>query len=535
MPFQNNYANLVSEKSEAHTRLIRDYDGTNPDFDYIVIGSGIGGGVVADELADRNAGKRILVVDAGSFVYPTHAYNICRFDNSDVAAHFGVDNFQQAETPQRFIGGKPQLVFGGRSIFWSGLIPEPQDWELDFFPDAVRTDLKGGFLNLAGERMNASRSLGDKARQLAVHFRNSPLGQDFVIHETPRALHQPYLLADGTPATQFFVEPTGVFNTAELLINQTGLTRPTLNLNGAGLFVKLNSFVEAVNSVPHDWYEVRTTNTVTGEQRSFYTPRVIIAAGSTESPKLINRSSVFHTLPADIRQLVGFGLTDHPVSAESQAYVTSAGNPRIPISPDEHAKIVFYSSRTIAKSQVSAGHEVDGAFDVPVEGVGLRLERLALTPGVEYPQHAHGRAQQGREALGQPRPAAHVPVLVPPPVLLEVQAVLHRPVPANEPEQRGGGHHGRVETGGEVPRLARPGAVGPSGLPVHPHDRPQAGDVQRLAGVVRRRRVAPDPPGLDRPAFFPRAVALADAGVASANAARIVSCRSGWLSLTAST
>lgn len=65
------------------------------------------------------------------------------------------------------------------------------------------------------------------------------------------------------------MEPTGVFNTAELLINQTGLTRPELDLNGSGLFVKLNSFVEAVNSVPHDWYEVKTTNTVTGNSGVF--------------------------------------------------------------------------------------------------------------------------------------------------------------------------------------------------------------------------------------------------------------------------
>jgi choline dehydrogenase-like flavoprotein len=343
MPFQNNYANLVSQKTEAHTRLIRDYDGPNPDFDYIVIGSGIGGGIVADELADRNRGKRILVVDVGSFVYPTHVYNICRFVNSDVANHFGADNFRQTETPQRFIGGKPQLAFGGRSIFWSGLIPQPQEWELDFFPATIRADLNGQFLKLAGERMNASLTLGTKADELVTHFRNSPLANDFDIRETPRALHQPYLRADGTPSDKFFVEPTGVFNTAELLINQAGLTSPQLDLNGSGLFVKLNSFVEAVNSVPHDWYEVKTTNTVTGEQRIFYTQKVIIAAGSTESPKLINRSSVYQSLPADIRQLVGFGLTDHPVSAESQAYVTSAGNPRISISPDDHAKIIFYS------------------------------------------------------------------------------------------------------------------------------------------------------------------------------------------------
>ena len=46
---------------------------------------------------------------------------------------------------------------------------------------------------------------------------------DFHIQETPRALHQPYLEADGTLRDQFFTEPTGVFNTAELLVNQLGL------------------------------------------------------------------------------------------------------------------------------------------------------------------------------------------------------------------------------------------------------------------------------------------------------------------------
>lgn len=303
----------------------------------------MGGGTLADDLADRNPGKRILVVDAGSFVYPTHVYNISRIPNGAVANHFGVDNFVQSETPQQFIGGKPQFAFGGRSIFWSGLIPQPQDWELEFFPDSARAALKTTYLKRAGERMNVSLTLGSKAQELVAHFKGSALANDFDIFETPRALHQPYLLADGTPSNKLFVEPTGVFNTAELLINQTGLTRPELDVNGSGLFVKLNSFVEAVNSVPHDWYEVKTTNTVTGEQRSFYTQKVIIAAGSTESPKLINRSSVFHQLPDDIRRLVGFGLTDHPVSSESQAYVTSLGNPRIVISPDDHAKIIFYS------------------------------------------------------------------------------------------------------------------------------------------------------------------------------------------------
>lgn len=129
---------------------------------------------------------------------------------------------------------------------------------------------------------------------------------------------------------QFFVEPTGVFNTAELLINQVGLT-PGVDQNGNGLFIKLNSFVETIQNVPFDWYEVKTTNTITGEQISFYSPKVVIAAGSTESPKMLNRSAVYQSLPAQIQKKVGFGLTDHPVTGESQAYVS--GKKRFTHSP----------------------------------------------------------------------------------------------------------------------------------------------------------------------------------------------------------
>ncbi|NEZ68032.1 GMC oxidoreductase [Leptolyngbyaceae cyanobacterium CCMR0082] len=342
MPFQNNYANLVVEKPQAHTRLIRDYDGTNKDFDFIIIGSGMGGGILADDLADRLGQRhRILTLDAGSFVYPTHVYNISRIPNASVARHFGVDNFKQPQSDFHFIGEMPQFAFGGRSIFWSGLIPEPQSWELEFFPDTVRQALKAKYFSLAADRMNESISLGKKAQDVVNHFQNSSLNDDFVIEEAPRALHQPYLNPDGTPRDQLFVEPTGVFNTAELLINQVGLTTPDVNLDGPGLFIKLNSFVEAINSVPFDWYEVKTTDTITGEQTSFYSPKVVIAAGSTESPKLINRSEVYQSMPDNIKQLVGFGLTDHPVTGESQAYVSSLGS--VALSRRDHAKIIFYS------------------------------------------------------------------------------------------------------------------------------------------------------------------------------------------------
>jgi hypothetical protein len=228
------------------------------------------------------------VLEAGSFVYPTHVYNLCRFSNSSVANHFGCDTFWQGggDTSQHCIGGKPMLNLGGRFIFWSGLIPTIQGWELEFFPPRVRQDLSGGLLNSAGGLMNESRSMGSTARAVVEQLRQTPLAADFSIQETPRALHQPYLMPDGTPKDRFFTEPTGVFNTAELLINQLGLTPGVSHGDGTGMQLLLNHYVEDVQN-HGEHFELVCRNTLTNQIRVFRAVTVVLAAGSIESPKLL--------------------------------------------------------------------------------------------------------------------------------------------------------------------------------------------------------------------------------------------------------
>ena len=338
------YANFVAESPQARERLFRSYDGPRNDFDVIVVGSGIGGGVLADDLAERIGGqRRILVLEAGSFLYPTHVYNFGRIPNAALARHFGCDTFWQGgdSGTQNYIGEKPQLNLGGRSIWWSGLIPAVQGWELDFFPARVRQDLEAGLLSRAGETMNESRSMGATARAIVARLRQSELSEDFFIQETPRALHQPYLAPDGTPKDQFFTEPTGVFNTAELLINQVGLTPGLRDPGGPGLHLLPDHFVEDVQDHGGQ-YVLVTSNTLTGAIRSFRAPTVVLAGGSVESPKLLRRSSsLFAALPGTAQDLVGRGLTDHPTSNELTAFVSNLDTVAIPHST--HAKIVFYS------------------------------------------------------------------------------------------------------------------------------------------------------------------------------------------------
>jgi choline dehydrogenase-like flavoprotein len=357
----NTYVNFVSAASKAQERLFLQYIGPRNDFDIVIVGSGIGGGILADALAERvGQHRRILVLEAGSFLYPTHVYNVCRFPNASVARHFGCDTFWQSGNADtaHYIGEKPQLNFGGRSIFWSGLIPSIQGWELEFFPPRVRQDLQSGLLNAAGAVMNESRSMGTTAQAIVAALRQSPLAQDFSIQETPRALHQPYLTADGTPAQHFFVEPTGVFNTAELLINQVGLTPGVNHGDGPGLQLLLDHFVEDVQD-HGTHYQLICRNTLTGQIRTFSAGTVVLAGGSIESPKLLRRSSLYASLPHSVKDLIGRGLTDHPTSNEITTFVTHVGN--VPIPKDSHAKIIFYSRGLRAPA---APHEIRYPFNV---------------------------------------------------------------------------------------------------------------------------------------------------------------------------
>jgi hypothetical protein len=349
----SSYVNLVSERTAAQERLFLQYMGPRNDFDIIIVGSGIGGGILADDLADRLGDKkRILVLEAGSFIYPTHVYNLCRFSNSSVAKHFGCDTFWQHGNPgsQHFIGEKPQLNFGGRSIFWSGLIPTIQGWELDFFPPRVRHDLESGqLLAEAGEVMNESRSMGVTAAAIVEKLRQGPLGQDFVIEQTPRALHQPYLAPDGTPKDEYFTEPTGVFNTAELLVNQVGLTPGLKHGDGPGLHLLLNAYVEDIQNHGNHFALV-TRNTLNGQIRSFSALTVVVAAGSIESPKLLRRSSMYPWFADSVKGLIGRGLTDHPTSSEIVTFVTGIDD--VPIPKTSHAKIIFYSRGRRANGEI---------------------------------------------------------------------------------------------------------------------------------------------------------------------------------------
>lgn len=346
MPFSmSTYPGLISERTQAQSRLLPEPDDTATRFDVIVVGSGMGGGLLADQVVDgfrrRQQDRRVLVLEAGSYLFPTHVYNVGRFDNSDLANRYAVSTVRQVgageNEPDHLLDGL-QMNLGGRSIFWSGLVPWIQPWELEFFPPGLRDDVRDR-LEAAGDALNESATLGDTAAALARALDEDPaIGADFDVRETPRAVHQPYLSAAGVPLGRYWLEPTGVFNTAELLINQLGL--PTDDRDRP-LSLLLNHYVEGVTRRPDGSYDVVAEDVLRMRTRTFTAPVVVLAAGSLGSPKILRRSPVFEDLPEEVRGLVGKGLTDHPTTAWIEALVTDMAG--VPIPPDEHAKIIFYS------------------------------------------------------------------------------------------------------------------------------------------------------------------------------------------------
>lgn len=270
-------------------------------FDVIVIGSGIGGGTVADQLSDM--GLEVLVLEAGGYLFPAHVANlprrhrIGRFDKHvwNLFEEFKVQNYVNDSTT-RYDGGQA-FNLGGRSLFWGGLIPRMSWWELDLWPrESLRWYLEDGGYQRAEDLLNRVPQPASPYHREIKRWLRSALPH-FTHFDAPMAVQYTH---DGSNTIS-----TGMFSTADLLMESCMTAGPQGNQH---LRINLNHAVVNLETAGDRVTQVVAHDLIANQLRSFRARYVILAAGTIESAKLALISRL-----RDPNGKIGVGLTDHPI------------------------------------------------------------------------------------------------------------------------------------------------------------------------------------------------------------------------------
>lgn len=301
--YRHGYDNFLSVESPLEQVTVLT-PGAETEYDVIVVGSGMGGGTLADALSDR--GARTLVLDAGGLWFPVHMNELPSSE---------VDLAQRDELGHYVNLGGSGLVFGvhfnlgGRSTYWSGVIPRVREWEMrGLWPSSVRDYLltagPGGLsgYDRAERTVRKGKTLGPFQDRLREYLATE-LGSDFRVTDLPRSMHQPNMTADGR-VENVLEKPTGVYSTVDLLLDSIGFSGKTGRNN---IWVKLHHLTTRIETADGKATEVVCQDLVGKVERRYRGRFVVLACGSMESPKLAINSG----LP-DPNSLMGKGLTDHP-------------------------------------------------------------------------------------------------------------------------------------------------------------------------------------------------------------------------------
>ncbi|KAF5603515.1 hypothetical protein FPCIR_1256 [Fusarium pseudocircinatum] len=318
-------------------------------YDYIIVGSGFGGGPLAEQLVSQQ--YKVLLIERGSVIFSTHVLNTSRpyFNRGASNSPEGNERVYDAvkakvqctDRSDSYVGG-PVYCVGGRSNLWGTWIPEIGDETLGaFFPTDVVDYLKGdlvqgykkAFRYLTdsqpgdviypegdGKHEVSASEIGDANQML----NNALSGSKFDL--------MPIAAQFNAPAPYKFAQ--GAYSTTLSIINR-------MYANDQYLSVLLNTEVIAVQHTASNTFnksvnalKIRDKATNTIKELDVGRAKVILSAGTIGTASIALNSGLDHLNP-----LVGKGLIDHNVCYVRFAKQKSDNVTSKPLNLKTHLKV----------------------------------------------------------------------------------------------------------------------------------------------------------------------------------------------------
>lgn len=321
---------IVEDGAIARQTFIPDYNDEHV-HDVIVIGSGIGGGILAEQLLDL--GRNVLVLESGSYLFPTHVGNLPRLYEEQnwggtpkiskniwsMWGRYRIPDHVEAEGSNYGDGNGGQGYYlGGRGIFWGGYIPRMDNADFEYWPTRIKHELESKWYSDAEILLGKSTLSSDFQDEILAGVEsalNSSVEDDFDVETLPMAIDHSSPLKRSVPA--------GVFSPADLLFESA--LNPSRDRGN--LAVNLNHHVLSIEQQNNRATAVVAQDMVSKTTRTLRGRIVVLCGGSVGSARIALASKV-----PDPYWKIGKGITDHPIfythfriPANSPYYRNNAG------------------------------------------------------------------------------------------------------------------------------------------------------------------------------------------------------------------
>ena len=294
-------------------------------YDFIIVGSGLAGGVLARELIENK--KRILMVEKGGLAFTSHCLNTSRphwqinslqgpSQDNDIVYGATKQKVQTAAGSDPYAGG-PVYCLGGRSVVWGLYSPRIiEKKHRKYFPRNISDYLEnGGYERAFGLFTNESQDYrhiyptADVAQseiRSAKKDLDEAVKQFYTDRKVPKTKSVPHWhlspMAAEFKSSKTYNFPQGAYSTVDYLLDRA-YARDT------HLTILLNTEVlTCPTDIGAELPSLMVRSSPSGGIYRLFGKKIILCAGTIGTATIALNSGLQNALP-----LVGKGLTDHEI------------------------------------------------------------------------------------------------------------------------------------------------------------------------------------------------------------------------------